>query len=211
MTGWDQRRYEQEKQSFVAKRVNLAPLWSQFTLIFAATWGSAWFCSWFLWHFFSPTHDWARSLPLRYAIAFLFAYACFFLAARVWIEEAKREPGQQLESPDLGNAMYPADGDGCLLVIVLLVIGFIVGGFFVVGGGAPLLLEAAFEAAFAGVVVRRPILGDLVLGGWKLKLLENTWRRALLGFLALLAVAAALQTKAPQATTFAEAVRTVAK
>ncbi len=208
MTSWDQRRYEEEQQNFIRRRVHIAPLWSHFTLVFAATWGAAWFCSWFLWRFVAPAHAWAGSLPLRYAVAFLFAYACFFLAVRVWIDVARREPADQAEGLDLGDAAYAAsDGEGCLAVVAVLAVSFVVGGLFLAAGGAPMLLEAAFEAAFAGVVVRRPIAGDLVLGDWAAKLFANTWRQALAGFVVLLAVAAALHAKAPQAATFAQAVR----
>ena len=209
MAHWDQKRYEQEKRSFIQHRLSLAPLWGQFTLIFTASWGAAWFCSWFLWHFVAPTHLWAHSLAIRYAIAFLFAYGCFFLAVRLWIEEAKQAPQHQSDASDLSSSIYPGDGEGCFLVIALMIIGFIVGGLFFVSGGAPLLLEAAFEAAFAGVVVTRPILGNLELGNWKLRLFVNTWKRALLSMLILVVMAAWLQSKVPEAGTFAEAMRIV--
>ncbi len=89
MERWDQKRYEEEKQNFVRRRVNLAPLWSQFTLVFGLSWGAAWFCSWYLWRFAAQNHAWAYNLPLRYAVAFTFAYACFFIAVRFWIEGAR--------------------------------------------------------------------------------------------------------------------------
>jgi hypothetical protein len=209
MTNWNHSQYEQEKESFIRRRVKFAPLWGQFALLFAATWGAAWFCSWFLWRFFAPAHVWAQSLALRYAIAFLFAYACFFLAVRLWIEVAKKEPERQLDSASFDLVPYPADGEGCLLALALLAAGFVVVGLFMAAGGAPLLLEAAFEAAFAGVIVRRPIAGDLVLGGWKARLFANTWKQALAGLAALLAIAYVLHARAPQATTLAEAVRAI--
>ncbi|HKB58539.1 MAG TPA: hypothetical protein VKC56_00695 [Gallionellaceae bacterium] len=211
MTGWNQNRYETEKQGFIKRRLNNSPIWGQLTLVFAATWGSAWFSSWFLWHYFSQNHTWASNLPFRYAIAFIFAYACFFLAVRVWIEETKKEPEHQLPLQDFtdGGNLGAGDGEGCLIVVALIIIGFILGGFFLASGGASILLEAAFDAAFAGVVVRRPILGDLVLGDWKSTLLANTWKRALLGFLVMLAMATVLHFKAPQATTIAQAVRAI--
>jgi hypothetical protein len=89
-----------------------------------------------------------------------------------------------------------------------LVIGFIVGGLFFAVGGAPLLLEAVFEAAFAGVVVRR-MSGNLVLGDWKMRLLKNTWLPAIGALLVLLVIAASLHKAAPQATTFAQAVTAI--
>lgn len=210
MNIWNRKRYEEEKRRFIQRRVHLAPLWGQFALVFGMSWSAAWFCSWFLLHYFSEAHPWVRDLPTRYAIAFLFAYACFFLAVRLWIEMVKHEPEQQPEqfsaAPDVGVV----DGEGCLIVFVVLVVSFIVGGMFLAVGGAPLLLEAAFEAAFAGVVVRRPLLGDLVLGNWKMCLLKNTWKQALVGILLLVALVAWLQDQAPYANTFAAAIRMIA-
>ena len=96
------------------------------------------------------------------------------------------------------------------MVIAVLILGFIVGGLFFAAGGAPMLLEAAFEAAFAGVVVRR-LSGEFKLGDWKKRLFANTWKPALLSIIVLVAVAAWLQHQAPQASTFSEAVRTMTK
>ncbi len=108
---------------------------------------------------------------------------------------------------DLGDiaSNLSVDGDGCAVAATLTLIGFIIGGLFLAVGGAPMLLEAAFEAAFAGIVVMRPISGNLVLGGWKLRLLQHTWRKALLGLVLLVALAAWLQHRAPAATTLAQA------
>jgi len=210
MDNWDSKRYAQEKRGFIERRIQQAPLWSQFTIIFAVSWGAAWFCSWFLLRFFADTHAWASRLPARYAIAFLFAYVCFFLAVRVWIDFVKNEPQNQnglFELSDLGQ-VGGGDAEGCLYALAALLVGFIVGGIFFAAGGAPLLLEAAFEAAFAGVVVRR-WQGSYILGDWKKRLLENTWKQALVGIVVLVAVAAWLQHQAPQAQTLAEAVRTM--
>ncbi len=210
MTRWNEHDYEQEKRRFIERRANLAPVWTQFTLLFAATWGAAWLCSWCVWRFLAPAHAWAKSLPIRYAVAFLFAYACFFVAVRLWIELAKHEPENRSSQLNFDVFNLPADGDGCVIGLVLLAAGFVAGGLFMAVGGAPMLLEAAFEAAFAGVIVTRPLRGNLVLGDWKRRLLENTWKQALAGFVALIALAAVLHARAPQATTFAEAVRAMA-
>lgn len=206
MNQWNEERYEREKRRFIDARAARAPLWTHFTLLFAVTWGAAWLCSALLLWVFGTAHVWARTLPARYAVAFLFAYACFFLAVRLWIEIAKEEPERQLGASDLDGQFYPGDGEGCLYILAALLIGFLVSGLFMALGGAPMLLEAAFEAAFAGVVVTRPLRGKLVIGDWKGRLLANTWKPALGAFLVLVALAAVLQAKAPQATTFAQAV-----
>lgn len=212
MERWDRNRYEQEKQKFIQRRIHQAPLWSQLTLLFATSWGAAWFCSWFLWKVFAKDHYWASSLPIRYALAFLFAYGCFFIAVRIWVDRVKQEPHQQYNSSDfIDVGTYPGDAEGCFIVIALAIIGFIIAGLFLAIGGAPMLLEAAFEAAFAGVVVTRPLSGNLVLGNWKRRLLANTWKKALVSLLVLVAVAAWLQKQSPQAKTLAQAIRTLSQ
>lgn len=206
---WDRQKYEREKRNFIERRVDQAPLWTHFTCMFGGCWGAAWICSWLVLKFFGTSHTWARSLPTRYGIAFLFAYLCFFLAVRVWIDFAKREP--EYRSADSAGFQGISDvggGEGCLVVLAVLVVGFIVVGLFFAVGGAPLLLEAVFEAAFAGVVVRR-LSGNLVLGDWKMRLLKNTWLPAIGALLVLLAIAAGLHKAAPQATTFAQAVTAI--
>jgi hypothetical protein len=210
MSIWTRKRYEEEKRRFIQRRVHLAPLWGQFTIVFGISWAAAWFCSWFLLRYFAAAQPWLRDLPSRYAIAFLFAYACFFLAVRLWIEMVRHEPPeQQAEQLQVQPGVGVVDGEGCLIVFVVLAVSFIVGGLILAFGGAPMLLEVAFEAAFAGVVVRRPLSGDLVLGDWKICLLKNTWKQALTGIVLLVGLAAWLQSQAPQASTFAQAVRQI--
>jgi hypothetical protein len=210
MNIWNRKRYEEEKRTFIQQRLHHAPIWSQFTLVLGMSWGAAWFCSWYLLRHVADTHAWAKNLPARYAVAFLFAYAFFFLAIRAWIEIAKREPLHQVEPVEMHTTGTMGDtSEGCFIVVALLLIGLAVSGIFLAIGGAPMLLEAAFEAAFAGVVVKRPLSGDFVLGGWKMRLLANTWKQALFGMMVLLALAAWLQHLAPQATTLAEALRTM--
>lgn len=204
---WNRKRYEEEKNRFIRQRIGLSPLWSQFTLIFAVSWGAAWFSSWVLLRFFAPSHEWVRSLPLRYSAVFVIAYLCFFIAVRVWIDIVRREPQQQGDSFGFPDATIGGgDAEGCLIVIAVTMIGFVVGGLFYFAGGAPMLLEAAFESAFAGVVVRR-LSGDFTLGDWKLRLFANTWKPALFCFVVLIMIAVWLQHQAPDANTFAEAVR----
>ncbi len=205
---WDRQKYQREKRNFIERRINQAPLWTHFACMFGGCWGAAWLCSWLVLTFFGASHAWARSLPMRYGTAFLFAYLCFFVAVRVWIDFAKKEPQYQAQSSSGFDIPSGDGGEGCLVVVAVLVVGFIVGGLFFALGGAPLLLEAAFEAAFAGVVVRR-MSGNLVLGDWKMRLLKNTWLPATGALLVLLVVATGLHKAAPQATTFAQAVTAI--
>lgn len=218
MSPWNEERYEEEKRAFIRARAAGGPLLVQFSVLFAATWGAAWACSALLLHLFGPAHPWARLLPMRYAIVFIFAYACFFLAVRVWIKVARKLPHRSYDRSDSDwdwgytDLDFSSD-DGCMYVILILVVvliaGFLLSGLFLAIGGAPLLLEVAFEAVFAGVVVARPFKGNFVVGDWKGRLLANTWKPALVTFVVLVSLASYLHSKAPQATTFAQAVGTL--
>ena len=97
-------------------------------------------------------------------------------------------------------------GEGRVVVLGILVLGLAAGAVFAMVGGLPLLLEVAFEVAFAGVVVRRIARREPV-GDWLGTLIRNTWLPALATWIVLVTVAAALQAKAPQATTFRQAVQ----
>ena len=92
----------------------------------------------------------------------------------------------------------------------LTAVALIAATLFAMLGGLPLLLEVAFELAFAGVVVRR-ISGRQELGNWVGVLIRNTWWQALLALVLLVGLAAWLQAKAPQAKTFSQAVSQVWK
>lgn len=124
MNIWNRKRYEEEKRRFIQRRIHLAPLWGQFTVVFGISWAAAWFCSWFMLHYFAESHPWVKDLPSRYAIVFLFAYACFFLAVRLWIEMVRHEPPEQqteqlqTQPPDVAVV----DGEGCLVVFVVLAV-----------------------------------------------------------------------------------------
>ena len=93
--------------------------------------------------------------PLRHRLPF--AYACFFLAVRGWIEFARREPEDQVDQPQVDLLTWGSpDAEGGFIVFVVPAVGVAVGGLFLALGGAPMLLEAAFEEVFAGVVVKPP-------------------------------------------------------
>jgi hypothetical protein len=121
------------------------------------------------------------------------------------VHSIRAVPDQQylVKSPD-GNA--PADGEGCLVALVALAVGGLLAVVFMLIGGPELLLEVAFEVAFAGTVVRR-LRHFQVVGNWKERLFRSTAPFALAVMLGLVAIAAGLQHRVPSATTFAQACR----
>jgi hypothetical protein len=89
-----------------------------------------------------------------------------------------------------------------------MLVAFVVAGLFALTGGLPLLLEAAFEVAFAGIMVRR-LSRIEVLGNWAGRLFHTTWIHAGVTLLVLVAIAAGVQQRAPKAKTFAEAIKSL--
>lgn len=197
---WDLARYLREKRDFIESRLLFRWVYFDAALIFTATWAAAWFCSFVL------LKLGLANMPQRYAISFLFSYLAFILCVRVWADFVRTPCG----GGDWNGALdFPsADGEGCLVVLAALLLGMIAAAIFSMVGGLPLLLEAAFEVAFAGVVVRR-ISRKHRIGQWARTLVRNTWPHALSALLVWVAVAAWLQSQAPGARTFAQAVRVV--
>lgn len=148
-------------------------------------------------------------MPARYAISFFLSYVVFIAAVRVWADFVKSERGSGGDWDGTGlDALGSADGEGCLVVLAVLAVALVVAGLFAMTSGLPLLLEVAFEVAFAGVVVRR-VSRKLLVGDWLGTLIRNTWLHALVALCVLVTVAALLQAKVPEATTFASAVRSL--
>ena len=198
---WDRARYEREKRNFVESRLLLRVVYFHTALMFLVTWLAGWFCSYML------LRLGMASMPLRYALSFGFSYLVFMLCVRVWSDflRASRPESASGDLLDVADAFSFDGGEGCLIGIAALVLGFAVAALFAASGGLPLLLEAAFEVVFAGVVVRR-ISGGRRVGEWAETLLRNTWRHAAVALIVLVGLAAWLQAKAPDTRTFAQAV-----
>lgn len=198
---WDAARLAREKRNFVEARRNLRPVFFHVTLILTVTWAAGWASSWAL------LKMGMSSMPARYAISLFLSYLVFIAAVRVWsdfVKADRRSDGGGWDGS--GLEMFGADAGGCLVVAAIFLVAMIVAAVFALTGGLPLLLEVAFEVAFAGVVVRRVSRTQLV-GDWLGALIRNTWLHALVAFCALVTIAAVLQSRAPEATTFASAVK----
>ncbi len=200
MTNWDERKERNERYLFVSRRLDRAPPVTAVALIFAGTWLCAWLVSAAL------LAKGMHSMPLRYAVAFAVAYGCFFGLVRIWCDFAKRDPA---DAKSGGNFDLPSgDGEGCLWVLAIFALAFILSGLFWAVGGYALLLEVAFEVAFAGTVVRG--MGkQSMLGNWVGALLRRTWWMALLVMALLAGFASTMQKAAPQADTIAQAYKAI--
>jgi len=198
---WDGARYAREKRDFIESRQRFRWIYLHTALIFTVTWLAGWLCSAVL------LRAGMHSMPTRYALGFGLSYLVFLACVRVWAGLMRRERGK---GPDWdgGFDLPGVDAEGCGVVLVALVLGLLVAGLFAFSGGLPLLLEAAFEVVFAGVVVRR-ISRKHTVGDWVARLVRNTWPHALVTLVALVGVAAWLQHKVPGSQTFAQAAKSL--
>ncbi len=195
---WDWRAYLAQRRSFIANRSEFHPLGFASTLILGATWLSGWLFS------LGLLQLGVHSIPLRYALAFVASYGVFFVCVRVWCGFVHWDRGQ-------GGAMGDVpmfDAEGCLWIVLVFLLASIPAFLFWLSGGFAALLEVAFEVVFAGTVVRRLNRIDIV-GNWARALLAGTWMHALAALLILVGAASLLQRAAPEAATFAQAVRAI--
>lgn len=193
---WDAAEYQRRKRDFVESRLLRRFVYLHAALIFTVTWLAGWLASWVL------LRAGLVHMPGRYALAFLFSYLVFVAVVRVWADFMRQERG----SGEVPIDMPLVDAEGCGIVLVVALAALVIAALFAASGGLPLLLEAAFEVVFAGVVVRRARRRQ-VLGEWARVLVRNTWIHALVVLLLLVAVAGWLQHRVPEAQTFAQAVR----
>jgi hypothetical protein len=201
MTFWDERKERNERHLFVSRRLDLAPPVTAVALIFTGTWLFAWLASAAL------LTAGVERMPLRYAAAFVVAYGCFFGFVRIWCDFAKREPDQKSSGYNFDIPGIDA-GEGCLIVLAVVALAFILSGLFWAIGGYGLLLEVAFEVAFAGTVVRG-IGKQSMVGQWARALLLRTWWIALLVMLLVAGFAAVMQKAAPEARTISQAYKSI--
>ena len=197
---WDRGEHERQRRAFVDGRLHQHPMLTSATLIFGATWLFGWGSSALL------LLAGVDSMPLRYGLSFLLSYAVFFVCVRVWCNSVQHDR-RPVDGFDLGGGGGGGGGggdEGCLWVLALLLAAFAIAALFWATGGFAALLEAAFEVAFAGTVVRR-LSRTEVVGRWARTLFLGTWLHALAAFVLLVGTAAALQRAAPEATRFSQA------
>jgi hypothetical protein len=195
---WDLREYLRRRREFIAERSHRHPMASAAALIFTGTWLAGWLFSTLL------LRHGMLSMPLRYGLAFALSYPVFFGCVRIWCGFVWRDRGAR----DGSGWDWPTADEGCLPALAILIASFTLAGAFWALGGFPLLLEVAFEVAFAGSVVSRLSQVEVV-GHWAHRLHANTWAHALGALVLLVLVAAALQRAAPAEHTFADALQSL--
>lgn len=196
---WTRAEYERHKRNFIESRLLHRWVYWHAALIFTLTWLAGWLASW------AMLKLGLRNMPLRYALAFLFAYGVFAACVRIWSDFMRAERGGSADPSGSFDLPY-ADAEGCAFAIAIGLVALFAAGLFALVGGLPLLLEVAFEVIFAGAVVRRAARKHVV-GDWSGVLVRNTWPHAAAVLALLVGVAAVLQAKAPAAVTFSQAVR----
>ena len=201
MSNWDERSTQKERRNFVEARADRTSI-TGVALIFTTTFAASSFVS------FALLKVGVTRMPLRYAISFCAAYAVFFCAVRVWADFQKVLPQDRPASSGVNDFPMSADvgGEGCLIVLGLLLVSLLISAVLWGLGGFAMLLEVAFEVAFAGTVVRRVLSKSYAIGDWYTVLFKRTWLAALVIFVLVVGCAQYLQWRAPQATKLSQAI-----
>lgn len=204
MSDWNDQAFIKERRKFVEARANHVSILGV-SFIFTVTFAMAWLVS------FSLLQHGIGHMPLRYAVSFCAAYFAFFCSVRIWADFQKKHPSDRNNANGVHDFSGVADvgGEGCLIVLGVFVVGLLVSALLWAFGGFPILLEVAFEVAFAGTVVRSALRKPRAVGDWHIALFKRTWIPAV-GLLALtVGLAHYLQLRAPQATKLSEAIAVI--
>ena len=199
MNGWDERTLINERRKFIEARADRTSILGV-SFIFTTTLAFAWLVSFVLLKL-GMLH-----MPLRYAISFCLAYFVFFWSVRIWADFQRKHP--QDRDRNSGSFDFPvvdAGGEGCLIVLGVFLVGGLFSCVLWAFGGFSILLEVAFEIAFAGTVVRSAFRKTHAVGDWHIALLKRTWVPALTLLLMTVGFAHYLQLRAPQATKLSDA------
>lgn len=193
---WDLARYLREKRSFMETRQRFRMVSVHAGLMFGVTWAAGWGLSALL------LRAGLVNMALRYALAFALSYIVFFVCVRVWADFMRRERSSGENFVDPGVPVF--DGEGCFVVLIAFAAGMVLAVIFASIGGPAMLLEVAFEVVFAGTLIKR--MGKVqMMGDWARLLWLKTLPFAACVLLVLVACAAWLQHRAPQANTVVQA------
>ncbi len=201
MEFWSKHKLETERKRFVAARKDHVS-WTGLAAVFLVTFFATWAASTALFHWTT------LRMPVRYVLAMVVGYGVFFLVVRVWSDFQKRAPQYRpRDNDDVATLelMQFDNGSGFFLVIIGLPLALIFGAL-VSWIGAAMLLEVAFEVAFAGVMVRSVWKTDHTVGNWQGALLRKTWLWAALAMLLVYQGAHFLQSRFPSLQTAADVV-----
>ncbi len=205
---WNFFQLGRERESFVNSRKEHVGGMG-LGLVFAATALAVWLTSVVL------LRQGLHSMPLRYAIALALGYGVFALCVRVWADFQKRitpssrlDTGSSLDAMEFAANVGDDFGIGCLVVLGSVVVGALLVAMFGLFGGVTVLLEVAFEVAFAGVVVRGLQRTETV-GNWLGTLLRRTGLQAAAMIGVVAAASAWVQRVHPDVVTLPQAFRAV--
>jgi hypothetical protein len=204
MEQWNTRKFESERNRFVASRQDHVS-WTGLSMIFIATFATTWLTSAAL---HSTT---SMQMPMRYLLAVLSGYVVFFLAVRVWSDFQKRLPQYRLKGEDLPLLDLSMGSEGFVFAAVIFTpLALILGGLLSWFGAAA-LLEVAFEVAFSGVLVRSIWRAEKTVGNWYWVLLRKTGWVALLLMLSVYFGTVYVQSRYPSVNTATDAFRVLFK
>ena len=202
MNPWSLRDYWRERTRFVQARAHRTSVLGV-ALVFGTTTLAGWLCS-------VALRVWAgvTSMPLRYAISALLAYAVFFGCVRVWADFQRRLPSESDRGDWSAWSDLPLfDGEGCLIALGFLALGVLLSAGLWAFGGFAALLEVAFEVAFAGTVVKSALRPGFVVGRWWQVLWRRTALPAALLTVVMVAIAVVAQRHFPDAQTLTQVLR----
>jgi hypothetical protein len=193
---WTYKDYMNERRRFIGER-EFKTSTLGVALLLGATIAVGWMASYGL------RKLGLTSMPLRYGISYLLAYASFFLWVRIWADFQKLPPKDystaQRGTDELRDASLLGGGEAGLFIILMVGLGLVGAVFMSLVSAFAVLLEVAFELAFAGVVVKRAFHADRVVGQWWRVLFKRTWLFAVAMGAALMVSAAWLQSLYPSA------------
>ncbi len=199
MESWNRSKWVTERNRFIAARKDHVS-WSGLFMIFFVTGGITLLTSVVLRHATSIT------MPWRYVLALAAGYGAFFFAIRVWADFQRHSPQYRPKGDDHGILdAIQASGAGELgfAYILLLPFALILGGIMS-WFGAAMLLEVAFEVAFAGMMVRGAWAAETRVGNWAGVLLRKTGGVALVLMMLVFTAAHYVQSRNPQVQTAAD-------
>ncbi|MBS7808757.1 hypothetical protein [Variovorax sp. PCZ-1] len=200
MKPWNEAKLESERNVFVEARKHRTSALG-LSLVFVVTLIATWLASAAL------LKQTALSMSWRYVAAMCVGYAVFFCAVRIWADFQKRHPVERGNSSwDMPTDIPAVDAEGCFFVVIFFFLALLLAGT-ISWLGVPILLEVAFEVAFAGAVVRRMGQVDYYVGGWHWVLLKKTaWILVMLMILVYFG-AQYLQKQHPSIRTMADILR----
>lgn len=194
--------FDPNRNQFVREREHRTSLIG-LSLVFTATLLSMWLISAVL------LKLGLHNMPVRYVLSCALAYLGFFGWMRIWASYQLRHPAERESWHGDVPADLPFADEGCFIVLAIGFVGLLASWMVWLFGGIPLLLEVAFEVAFAASMVRRVRHRTYDAPGWWRVLWRHTWLAALIVTLLSAGAGYFLQSKAPGNITMSGALKNI--